>query len=196
MSPLPNPTGPANAEVKMQDVIMNNLGNCAQQRVLPWGLVAGILGETWRANTVLGNPVPVWVPQDGNLLRRSYFCHGWALGTYQLHGYTVFSGPPLATVLADEWQPVMMPAAGDICVWFGPGGALLSTPLHSARVHATGATGADMLLTSKNGAAALGGPQAFAAVNAIYTGPPHNCTSRRFYRRNVALPVALPLLPE
>jgi hypothetical protein len=180
----------------MQDIVMQTLANCANQRILPWGLNAGIVGESWIAHTNLGNPVPVWVPGDANPLRRSYFCHGWALGTYQLHGYTVFSGPPLQTVLNDEWAPVVLPAAGDICVWFGPGGGLASTPLHSARVELVGGAGVNMLLRSKNGTAPLGGAQAFAAVNAVYGGPPHNCNARRFYRRTIALPNVLPPLPE
>ena len=180
----------------MQDAVLNNLVNCVNQRIYPWGLGMGILGETWRANTTLGNPVPVWIPDEGNALRESYFCHGWALGTYQLHGYTVFSGPALATVLADEWYLVMVPAPGDICVWFGVAGPHMSTPLHSARVYAVGGVGGEMLLTSKNGTAPLGGPQPFAAVNAIYGAPPHNCAARMFYRRNVPLGVVLPLLPE
>ena len=180
----------------MQDAVLNNLANCGNQRIYPWGLGAGILGETWRANTTLGNPVSVWIPNEDNPLRRSYFCHGWALGTYQLHGYTVFSGPPLMTVLNDEWNLVMAPAPGDICVWFGAAGPYASTPLHSARVHAVGGAGGAMLLTSKNGASPLGGPQPFAAVNAIYGAPPHNCGVRRFYRRNIPLAIALPLLPE
>src|SRR5262245_38408882 len=110
---------------------LNNLRN---QCIYPWGLNDGIKGETWVAHTDLGNPVDVWVPDEGNSEETSYFCHGWALGTYELFGYTVYSGGPMARVLQDEWNLVQDPAPGDICVWFGPGGGYVSAPVHSARV--------------------------------------------------------------
>lgn len=180
----------------MQDIVMRTLNDCRQQFIEPWGLNTGIVGETWNARTILGNAVSVWVPSEANSLPHSYFCHGWALGTYQIHGYTVYSGTPLTTVLADEWHQVMAPAVGDICVWYGPGAGHLLTPLHSARVDIVGGGGAPMQLSSKNGAGPLGGLQTMAAVNAIYAAAPHNCAQHRFYRRNVPLPIVLPLLPQ
>lgn len=181
----------------MTDIDMRTLAHCVQHTNQIWGMpLANVLGETWRARTNLANFVNVWVPHHTNPLRHSYFCHGWALGTYQIHGYTVFSGPSMARVLQDEWTYVVIPAIGDICVWFANVGALVGTPMHSARVEAVGAVGGNMWLSSKNGPQALGGLRTFASVNAMYTAPPHNCNARRFYRRNVALPVILPLMPE
>jgi hypothetical protein len=181
----------------VRDIDMRTLAHCDQQRNQIWGLpLANVLGETWLARTNLGNPVKVWVPHHTNILRHSYFCHGWTLGTYQLHGYTVFSGPWMARVLQDEWTYVAMPAVGDICVWYANVGAQIGIPMHSARVEVVGGVGADMWVSSKNGPQPLGGLRTFSSVNTMYAAPPHNCNVRRFYRRNVALPGFLPLLPQ
>lgn len=187
----------------MQDIVMTSNRDNALASIfnfnrgfLPWGPAGAASGELWRASTNLGKQVLVWVPDEANTLRRSYFCHGWALGTYQLHGYTVPSGPGLATVLSDEWDTVQVPMVGDICVWYGNAGGIFNTPLHSARVEVAGGIGADMLLSSKNGNSALGGLRTFAQVDAIYRAAPQNLQVRRFYRRRVPLPMILPLLAE
>jgi hypothetical protein len=74
------------------------------------------------ACTNRGNQVKVWVSDPNNPDVWKYFCHGHALGTYALFGYTVFSGDALQTVLKDEWAlvgNVHNAQVGDIVVWHG-----------------------------------------------------------------------------
>ena len=95
-------------------------GTCAGR--LPWEGLPTIFGETRVARTDLGSTVSVFVPRTEYQLRFRYFCHGWALGSFQLHGYTPYSGHPMMTVLHDEWQEVGNPTVGDIAVWYETGG--------------------------------------------------------------------------
>lgn len=180
----------------MQDIDMSQLNNCRQQSNHIWGVPAGILGEAWYAKTDAGNEVVVWVPHNTNSLPHSYFCHGWSLGTYQIHGYTVFSGPSLRRVLHDEWTPMEQPAIGDICVWYGDGGAGHREPLHSATIEQLGGKGGHTQMYSKNGSALLGGLQTYTQVNEVYKAHPHYCDRIRFFRRTNPLPEILPVLPE
>lgn len=179
----------------MQDINMRDISaNCSDQFIHPWGVPVGIFGEAWYANTNAGNRVLVWVPHTTNSLCESYFCHGWSTGTYQLHGYTPFSGPPMAQVLNDEWHRVTTPLANDIVVWFGPAGIHRHTPIHSALVVSSSPHGQTWLF-SKDGRQMLGGQKALDFVNAAYSRPPHNATEYRFYRRSSG-PINLPILPE
>jgi len=108
-----------------------------------------------------GTQVSVWVPAAGAAPNLQYFCHGHALGTFAAHGFTVFSGPDLQTVLHDEWNLVgslQNAKQGDIVVWYGVHpGAPARLADHSALVVTVG-MGSDLkidptrtFLSSKNG---------------------------------------------
>ena len=110
-------------------------GTCAGR--LPWPGLPTVFGETRVARTDLGSTVNLFVPRMEYALRFRYFCHGWALGSFQLHGYTPYSGHPMMTVLHDEWQEVGNPQVGDIAVWYETGGQHAGMPFHSAKIIAT-----------------------------------------------------------
>lgn len=99
---------------------------------------AALGGESAQAETSAGNRVRVWAAPSTAPLTSRYFCHGEALRTFQLYGYTIFSGPDLDTVLADEYFPVARTAVQreDILAWMGPpnSGEWIST-LAAAHAH-------------------------------------------------------------
>jgi len=83
-------------------------------------------GHVYRVRTDVGSIVHGWVAADRYEQRpnpdrnRHYFCHGHSLGTYREFGYSVFSGPDLATVLRDEYLLVgslTNAQSGDLLVW-------------------------------------------------------------------------------
>jgi hypothetical protein len=91
--------------------------------------VNGAHGLVRQAHTNAGHIVNVWVAAPGQAPHHLYFCHGHSLATYAAHGYTVFSGPALRTVLEDEHQFVGSlnnAQAGDIVIWYNvyPGAGL------------------------------------------------------------------------
>ena len=173
-------------------------GTCAGR--LPWPGLPTIFGETRVARTDRGSTVSVFVPRTEYALRFRYFCHGCALGTFQLHGYTPYSGRPMMTVLNDEWQRVGNPTVGDIAVWFEAGGQHAGMPFHSARVEvwAGGDTpmqsaNPPMILSSKNGPNPLETRARLDQIDVAYTS---GATPEiRFYTRRSG-GVSLPYLPE
>jgi hypothetical protein len=133
-----------------------NIGNINQgaREVFPG---TNCWGTTYRVQTNLGSAVRAWVPEENVPLDQCYFCHGHALETYYEHGYTVFSGLDLLTVLADEWvtRPNLNSVAvNDIIVWFSA--PPVAQPIHSALVRAVGmdangVTPSTITVSSKNG---------------------------------------------
>lgn len=132
-------------------------------------IVNGVNGSCGFASTRLGNQVKVWIPNPTNPINQQYFCHGHSLGTFTVHGYSVFSGQDFLTVLRDEHAlvgNVHNATPGDIVVWhnphpgapgMGPNNPNALFPDHSAIVThvAIGADGLvdpiNTLLSSKNG---------------------------------------------
>jgi hypothetical protein len=157
-----------------------------------WGQSAGV---TWRAKTDTNRTVFVWEPNSTIPLRLAYFCHGWALGTWQLFGYTVLSGEDLRIVLESEWDRITegQPAKGDICVWYV--GSDFTMPLHSAKVEVPGGLIEKRQVSSKDGGTKLR-QCTFFEVNQEYRKAPHNCTEHHYYRRRTPLVTVLPMLLE
>lgn len=82
-------------------------------------------GVRKKAKTDKGRDVAVWIaPEDWNEDIR-YFCHGESLRTFQLYGYTPYSGDDIGKVLRDEY--VKVPAHSlqreDILAFTGPANA-------------------------------------------------------------------------
>lgn len=122
--------------------------------------------------------VNVWVPANGAAANDQYFCHGHSLGTFAAHGYSVFSGPDLQTVLQDEWNLVGSlhnGQAGDIVVWYNVHpGAPARLADHSA-LFVNVVVGANQvvdlnntILSSKNGTQALTPAISLANLVATY----------------------------
>jgi hypothetical protein len=141
-----------------------------------------VYGQAFAATTDKGRGIVVWKP-DGSVTtpRAMYFCHGHALGTHALWGYTVFSDSVLL-VLEDEYNFIgfdtkltMELAAGDVAAWFGtltPAAQTIAEPKvvieHTALViNPIAAGGIDV--STKNGWAELQTCK-LQAVKAVY-GP-------------------------
>jgi hypothetical protein len=65
----------------------------------------GVPGQIVVVRTNLNSPVMAWrplapIPVNPN---HRFFCHGYSLGTYFTHGYSVLSGVEMLIVLADEY---------------------------------------------------------------------------------------------
>ncbi len=93
-----------------------------------------------------------------------YFCHGHSLGTFAQFGYSVPSGGPLATVLADEYAPVNNPVVGGLAVWYQAGN--FQVPHHSAIVRTVNQNA--VTVSSKNGFWEPPLEQDIASVSALY----------------------------
>ena len=113
------------------------------------------------ACTNKGTQVNVWIPAPNATAENSFFCHGHALGTFNAHGFSVFSGADLQTVLKDDWNLVgslQNSQKGDIVVWYNVHqGAPARLADHSALIVSV-TVGADKMvdvakttLSSKNG---------------------------------------------
>lgn len=89
-------------------------------------------GEIIFVRTDLGRRVAAWRATGNPPLMQQFFCHGYSLGTFAEHGYSVCSGEHMITVLADEYVKIgdmhsPHVAAGDIVImWHG------FNPVHSA----------------------------------------------------------------
>ena len=96
---------------------LGKLGKELRHNVAPWG--SGPTGSDYEVSTDGGSTVTAWraylVFQD----QVRYWCHGHSLGTYDKHDYSIYSGPPMAAVVKDEWTNVApdQTKAGDIAVW-------------------------------------------------------------------------------
>ncbi|MEH1099521.1 hypothetical protein [Micromonospora sp. CPCC 205561] len=66
-------------------------------------LANNVSGMNLSVRTDLGNRVEAWRPGPGVTGDQRFFCHGYALGTFGAHMYTVWGGF-LPRVLADEYQ--------------------------------------------------------------------------------------------
>lgn len=98
------------------------------------------------AMTNLDNQVGIWIPRGENVVQFKYFCHGHALGTYYLHGYSVL-GRDMPIALRDEWEELSHQndvRAGDIVVWFDG-----EDITHSALINRVNEE--NLFLCSKNG---------------------------------------------
>jgi hypothetical protein len=63
--------------------------------------------------------VNAWVASSPWKYDWHFWCHGHSQDSFYKHGYSVYSGPDLAQVIADEYAPVApsLTQAGDIAVW-------------------------------------------------------------------------------
>jgi hypothetical protein len=120
-----------------------------QTNVHPWR--NEISGDDYEVQTDGGTPLAGWTAYSPWKIEYHYWCHGHSLGTFDDYGYSIYSGTPMRTAVAEEWTPVSSGSvsSGDIAVW-------LPTYEHSCRIvspsFASGqidpnATG----VTSKNG---------------------------------------------
>lgn len=144
--------------------------NIAGTNVHPWQGQPPV-GNDYRLETDGGSPVTAWVAYAGFPEAERYWCHGFSLGTYARWGYSVWSGGPMARVIADEYTRVA-PAdtrAGDLAVWETmPDGNVFG---HSARFTQPVVSGgalddARSMLDSKNGRQPLAS-QSLAQLKAV-----------------------------
>ena len=108
-------------------------------------------GDNYEVSTGGGSTVNAWVADSPWKIDWHYWCHGHSLGSFDTYGYSVYSGPDFAQVIADEYTPVPahLTRAGDIAAWTGGWD-------HSARFTSpvvSGGTldGAASRLSTKNG---------------------------------------------
>ncbi len=96
---------------------LGGLGKELRHNVAPWG--SGPTGSDYEVSTDAGSTVEGWSAYPVWQYDLSYWCHGHSLGTMYKYGYSVYSGPPMATVVKDEWNSVApdQTKAGDIAVW-------------------------------------------------------------------------------
>jgi hypothetical protein len=88
-----------------------------RENVHPWR--DDISGANENVQTDGGSVVSAWEAYSPWQYRFHYWCHGLSLGTFARYRYSVYSGPPMAQVVSDEWQSVASSnaRAGDIAVW-------------------------------------------------------------------------------
>jgi hypothetical protein len=105
----------ANAPATIQR--LGQLGTVLKHNVAPWG--SGPTGSNYEVSTDAGSTVTGWSAYPVWQYHLSYWCHGHSLGTMYNYGYSVYSGPPMETVVRDEWHNVApdQTKAGDIAVW-------------------------------------------------------------------------------
>lgn len=96
---------------------MGPLGAELRQNVAPWG--SGPTGSDYEVSTDAGSNLSGWQAYAIFPTNLSYWCHGHSLGTFGSYGYSVYSGPPMQTVVKDEWNNVApdKSKAGDMAVW-------------------------------------------------------------------------------
>jgi hypothetical protein len=71
-----------------------------------------------KARTDSGTEVNVWRPHKDLAEAQSYWCHGHATQSHELHGYSIFGGKDMEAVLRDEWTQIKKkPLPGDIIVF-------------------------------------------------------------------------------
>ena len=131
--------------------------------IRPWGdRFPDAIGTTYNAQTDRGNNVVVWRPDDGVPRDCRYWCHGHSTLSYWLHQYSIFSGPEMEIVLADEWLQIdKKPNVGDIVIFRarnthfqGRTRVARVTILHSARIEFANQSWGSrtaIRLSSKNG---------------------------------------------
>ena len=96
---------------------LGKLGKELRHNVAPWG--SGPTGSDYEVSTDGGSTVTGWRAYLVWQYQLRYWCHGHSLGTYDKYDYSIYSGPPMATVVKDEWTNVApdQTKAGDIAVW-------------------------------------------------------------------------------
>jgi hypothetical protein len=96
---------------------MSARGTAIRHNVAPWG--SGPTGTDYEVTTDAGSVLTGWGAYSPWQYRLSYWCHGHTLGTFYDHGYSVYSGTPMRTVIRDEWDsvPPDQTREGDIAVW-------------------------------------------------------------------------------
>lgn len=103
---------------KLSELSQTTPENLVQPYVAPWGGIDP-QGNSYRVQTDAGSDVIAWVAYGGYPVNLRYWCHGFSLGTFDQSMYSVYSGPPMETVVQDECQSVPPHTAqrGDIAVW-------------------------------------------------------------------------------
>lgn len=88
--------------------------------VRPWG-ANGPGGADYEIATDAGSTVTGWEAYMVYRDQYRYWCHGHSLDSYSHDDFSVYSGPPMATVIHDEWNNIApsRTRAGDIAVWTG-----------------------------------------------------------------------------
>lgn len=105
----------ANAPATIQR--LSKLGKELRHNVAPWG--SGPTGSDYEVSTDTGSTLSGWRAYPVWKDEVRYWCHGHSLGTFDKYGYSVYSGPPMQTVVKDEWTNIApdKTQAGDIAVW-------------------------------------------------------------------------------
>jgi hypothetical protein len=141
-------------------------GPATRHNVYPWGK-PGPVGSDHEVSTDGGSVVAAWIGYPVQPESMLYWCHGHSLGTAHTHGYSVYSGRSMATVVNDEWTnvPPDQTRSGDLAVWTARWD-------HSARFTRPVVTGgtldpAQSELSTKNGQASLK-TMSLAAIAGIY----------------------------
>lgn len=96
---------------------LGKLGKEVRHNVAPWG--SGPTGSDYEVSTDSGSTLSGWSAYPVWQNHLCFWCHGHSLGTFYKYGYSIYSGPPMATVVRDEWNNVApdQTKAGDIAVW-------------------------------------------------------------------------------
>jgi hypothetical protein len=161
VGPQVSPQAPAMAR-------LSAAGPATQHNVRPWG-PDGPIGSNHEANTDGGSTVPVWIGYPIFSEPNLYWCHGHSLDSFRTYGYSVYSGPPMATVVKDEWTNIAadQTKAGDIAVWTQ--GFDHSAKFTAPKVEGGALDPAGSMLSTKNGRNPLA-TMSLTALAGIYGG--------------------------
>ena len=128
-------------------------GKVTRHNVAPWG-TGGPTGTDHEVTTDAGSKIDGWVAYSPWQQRLRYWCHGYSTHSYVNHDYSVYSGSPFKTVVADEYTYVSPKntKVSDLAVWTGnyDHSAIFTRP-----VITNGQLDPNSLLSSKDGQHAL-----------------------------------------
>jgi hypothetical protein len=151
-----------------------------RQECLPHGPVHGTILEV---ELTSGQRVQVFRSDDGQF----YFCHGLTFGGKEAPGGAVspLSGPSVQAILDNHFRPVepeSAAVAGDILVWYGPGGQTPHSTVLTVPVILPGKSYLDYSsqLRSKNGKLA----EATLTLEQLVDGRESYGESYNVYRRH------------
>jgi hypothetical protein len=165
----------AGGEIQRLSHITGASAKVVRRDVYPWG-GDGPRGDDYEVTTGAGNAVVGWVavgPWRGEL---TYWCHGFALGTYLSDGYSIYSRDNMMRVVLDEWTPIAAsaPSPGNIAVRLqeqgGPGYYDHSAIFTTVVLSSTGLDEDQTKLDSKNGQEPLSRGMSLREVKNMYPG--------------------------
>jgi hypothetical protein len=141
-----------------------------------------VRGKTFEVELTSGPKVHVFRAEDGQF----YFCHGLTFGGKEAPGGAVspFSGKDVQTIIENHYRlvdPEGVAVAGDILIWWGPGGQTPHSAILTDPVVPPGKNYLDYRsqLRSKNGKL----PEAMMTLEKLVDGPESFGESYSVYRR-------------